>query len=146
MKPLYLILGLTVLAMASCARDEDERANNLEGELGDVKEEVREAGEAAQAYAARTKDELLAGAKQELDQLDARLQEWERKAETKSEEARAEARQTLAALKEKRKKVAEQFEEIQNSSGEAWKEVKSGFEAAMADFRKAFREAKGKFD
>lgn len=64
----------------------------------------------------------------------------------KTEEARVKWKETQASLEEKRKALEEKAEQLMKSGSAASSDLKVGFDSAFDELRKAFTEAKSKFD
>ena len=94
---------------------------------------------------AENKQTFVAAMDLRLKDLDVKIDELAQKSGTFKDTAKAQADQTLAALREQRVKLESQFDELKNSSGQAWKELQTGCETAMRDLEQAYEKAKSKF-
>ena len=72
-----------------------------------------------------------------IKKMKARLEEWKRdieQLETKADSAEGKLKQNyheqIARLQQQRDDAARKLEDLQNSSGDAWKDLKSGIEMA----------------
>ena len=84
--------------------------------------------------------------------LQAQLDEWKAdiaKLRAKAEKAQAEARlkymEEVDDLRAQQKKAEARLEALQNAHGEAWKDMKSGVEAAWDEMGDAMKRAWGRF-
>ncbi|MBI3879632.1 MAG: hypothetical protein HY301_06155 [Verrucomicrobia bacterium] len=111
----------------------------------DVKKEVKEAVDTARNYVADNKDQFLASTEQKFKELDLKIDELGKKAETLTTDAKAEVSRALDALHEQRTELGQKFDDLKKSSQEAWKDAKTGFESAWAELEKAYDNAKSKF-
>lgn len=59
--------------------------------------------------------------------------------------ARAKAEQQLTALRQKRDQVFEKLKDLNSSSADAWHQIKSGVDAALADLGSAYQKAMAEF-
>ena len=91
------------------------------------------------------KESFIASMEQKLKEFDAKIGELVKKTEGYKDDAKTQADQALAALREQRAKLSTQFESLKQASTDAWKELKAGFEAAFADLQKALEDARSKF-
>lgn len=94
---------------------------------------------------AESKDAFIASMDQKLKDFDAQLDEMARKSADYKDEAKVQADQAMASLRDQRAKLEAQFNELKRSSADAWTEVKAGFQSALNDLEKAFQNAKAKF-
>ena len=96
----------------------------------------------------KTQDEqhraYLAQAKAELNELDAQIRVLQAKAE-RTADARIEPGSGFEELWKRREDLGVRLRELQQTSGEAWKDVQGGLEAAMASMREALRSALERF-
>jgi hypothetical protein len=97
------------------------------------------------AVAAAEKTGFITSAEQKLKEFDTKIDELAKKSEGYKDDAKTQAEQALATLREQRAKLNEQFDNLKKSSAEALKELKTGFEAAFSELEKAYENAKSKF-
>lgn len=79
--------------------------------------------------------------KQNLDKWNADITQWEAKAKVAKTDMQIEYEMQLESLRKHRDEAMEKMKEIQASSGEAWKDMVSGADAAWASMREAFEKA-----
>ena len=142
---LAMMLVLALGALAGCGENEQTQSKPSAVSKEDVKKEAKEAYDATKAYtqeqmqAFREQTETrLTEYKKDIDQLQA-------KAENLGGDAKAKAEQQLTALHQKRDEVSEKLKELSSSSGNAWKELKSGIDASMEDLGNAYKKAAAEF-
>jgi len=142
---LAIMLLLAMGALPGCGENEQTQSKPATVSKEDVKKKAKEAYDATKAYtqeqmqAFREQTETrLAEYKKEIDQLQA-------KAEKLEGDAKAKAEQQLTALGQKRDEVSEKLKDLSSSSGNAWKELKSGIDAAMEDLGNAYKKAAAEF-
>ena len=97
------------------------------------------------AAAAADKAGFLSLTEQKLKDLDTKIDELAKKSESLKDDAKAQADQALAALRDQRAKLNEKFDELKKAGTEAWKELKVGFESVLNELEKAYENAKSKF-
>lgn len=131
-----LTLCLAALTLVGCGGGDSSSSDEQSGDgvTGqDVQREMQQAAEAAGEYAAKTKDQAVAEARKQLDQLNEKMAEWQTKAAELSGEAKKKAEEKLAELKEQSKHLDEKWKQLKDVSAEAW-----------ASAQKEFAEAAGK--
>ena len=97
------------------------------------------------AAAAAEKTGFIASTEQKLKDLDTKIDELATKSAGYKDDAKAQAEQALATLREQRTKLNEQFEGLKQAGAESWKELKAGFESALNELEKAYENIKSKF-
>jgi len=80
-----------------------------------------------------------------LKEIKARMEMLEAKAVQAKAEFKPEYQKHLYELRQKREALRSKLDEIKKSSGEAWKDVQQGAQAAWDELDKAFRDASNKF-
>jgi lipid II:glycine glycyltransferase (peptidoglycan interpeptide bridge formation enzyme) len=91
------------------------------------------------------RDEYVEKLKQQLDQWNAEVSQWESKAKLAQESMRAEYEKQLAAYRSKRDHALEQLSKVQSATGEAWKEFARAADDAWARMSEAFEKAGSHF-
>lgn len=108
----------------------------------EVRREINEAMDAISRYSAAKRDEALERASKALSDLDAQLEEREKRLRKDwsemSERARQEAVETTNELKRHRNELAEWYGGMKHGSQKAWGEVRSGFSRAYAELKNAW--------
>jgi chromosome segregation ATPase len=142
---LAMMMLLALGALPGCGEKEQTQSKPATVSKEDVKKEAKEAYDATKVY---TQEQMqafweqtetrLAEYKKEIDQLQA-------KAEKLEGDAKAKAEQQLTALGQKRDEVSEKLKELSSSSGNAWKELKSGIDASMEDLGNSYKKAAAEF-
>jgi len=144
-KGLLTIMVLALLTVPSCGKKENPggKANAVSSQ--DVKKEAKEAYDATKAYTQeqiqgfrQETEDKLAQYKKDIDQLQAKAERLEGNARTKAE-------QQLEVLRQKRDEVSEKLKDLSSSSADAWGQIKSGVDAALADLGSAYQKAVNEF-
>jgi CHASE3 domain sensor protein len=144
---LYMItvalLGMSSVNYASgqeSAKQETEKASAKE-----VHQKVDDTAEAIKNYSIEKRDEAAKKAKASLDALDAHINALEDRIDKNwdkmDQAARAQARSTMKALRERRVLVAEWYGALKNSGGIAWEDVKKGFSDAYKSLKESWEKA-----
>jgi len=92
-----------------------------------------------------TRAEYIENLKQNLDKWNTDLAKWEAKAKVAKTDMRIEYEMRLEALRKQREEAMAKLQEVQASSGEAWKDMRAGADAAWASMREAFDKATSHF-
>jgi ElaB/YqjD/DUF883 family membrane-anchored ribosome-binding protein len=95
---------------------------------------------------AETKDEFVSEMDKKMKDLDAKISELAEKSKGYQADAKTQADQALASLREQRDKVNQKFEQAKAAAADAWKDMKSGVEVAMNQLETAYENAKSKFN
>ena len=80
-----------------------------------------------------------------LDQWRAEIDKLEARAAELGADARIEYGKQIDALREKQQKARASLDRLESASGEAWKDLRSGIEAAWDDLGRAVRTATDRF-
>ena len=131
-----------ILILAACGQDE-EPAEKVTAE--EVKQEAGEAAEAAATFTQQEMDSFVEQMEGQLANFDAKIEDLQSRAESLSGEAREDVDQKLSALKDKRDQAREKLEALKSSSADAWEELKSGLQSAMFELNRAMENAAAEF-
>lgn len=110
----------------------------------DLKRESREAVDAARQYSAQQKEAFQKRMQKELDDLQPKIEELKRQAESASEQVRIEAKRQIRELEKERDKASRKLTELQAAGEEAWGELKTGMNAALTELRQSYDRAKSR--
>jgi multidrug resistance efflux pump len=87
----------------------------------------------------------LAKARASLSELDAQIQLLQARAEKQATDTRIEYGNELGELRKRRDELGDRLKELQQSGGDAWKDLLNGLESAMASMRDNLRAAIERF-
>ena len=90
-----------------------------------------------------TRNEYVEQLKKNLDQWNADIAKWEVKAKGAQTDLRIEYEMQLEALRKHREEATAKLQEVQASSGEAWKDIRTGADAAWVHARPGVRDEAG---
>jgi hypothetical protein len=138
---LVTLLALSVVLSACGQSDSDKSPVTAQ----DVKTKTTEAMDAAADYAAQTRAEYMEKARKELDNLNVKIQQLQKEAQAAGSESKAVLGEQVKRLQEQQRALEQKFTRFQSQGGEAWDEMKSGFEQAMASLEQAYEKARDKF-
>ena len=142
---LAIIIILAMGALQGCGDDEQTRSEPATVSEEEVKEEVKEAYDTTKAY---TEDQMQAFSEKtetKLAEYEEKINQLQEDAEKLEGDAKAEAEEQLAALRQKRDEIAEKLKELGSSSASAWEQIKTGIDSAMEDLAKAHSKASAEF-
>ena len=97
-----------------------------------------------------TKDSYLKKMKAKFDDLNYKWSLERNKLEAKAQHAKVEVKKNfegkLKTLHERREKMSQRLDQIDNSSEEAWKDIKDGVDSAWKSLNEAIKRARSHFD
>jgi TolA-binding protein len=126
---LAFLLG-SLLAVSACSKKEESRPpSKVSAE--DVKKETKEAIGTAMDYAKQERDGFASKAQKDLDELNLKIEELKKKAQEATGEAKAKLDEQIKRLQQEQKAAAEKLDELKSATGEAWKDLKAGVQAAI---------------
>lgn len=150
MKTLLPIITVTALALlAGCSRTEqtgDSQQSEAPVTAQAVTDSYKDAAATTKEYVAENKDAFVAAMDKRLNELDTKIAELAKKAESYTDDTKVQADKTVANLREQREKMKIKFDELKSSSADAWKDVKAGFASAMDELEKVYDNAKSEFN
>jgi hypothetical protein len=111
-----------------------------------VAAETREALQTTGKFVAQNKDELVAEVREELRDVNTKLDEMQAQADSLSAEARSEFQQRWQTVTEKREALKTKLDELSASTGDAWRELRDGTQQAWDEFAGAVDKAADQFD
>jgi TolA-binding protein len=139
---MFVVLGL-LLALGCEQKPVNQTPGKVTSE--DVRRDAGQAVETAGEYSQQAKDEFQTKLEAQLAELDGRIAKLREKSADLKDEAKVNWDKTMADLETKREAARVKLAEVGQSSGEAWKDVQKGAQAAWDDLDKAFRDASTKF-
>ena len=97
---------------------------------------------AESASPSETKAEYMKKARARLDELGARIDALEVKFKKTGAAADEGLKKRIAALKKRRQAARKSFAALKRASGEAWRDLKAGFDAGLEDIQRELDDAK----
>lgn len=91
------------------------------------------------------KDAYREKAKARLDQWRAEIDKLQAKAAEASADTKIEYEKQLQALRDKQQEMRQQLDELGSASGDAWKDIKAGLDAAWDDLESSVKNARERF-
>jgi TolA-binding protein len=130
MKRLIYLMAVALLLWPACSAENKPSGQNRDKEAAAVRQQ-------RQMY----QDKIQA----KLRELDAEIDTLEAKMEEQKKLNRKKLEPQIAELDRKRESARQELEKLNNSSAEAWRDVKGGIDAAMDDLETACKQAASKF-
>lgn len=93
----------------------------------------------------KTKDEYISYLHKKLDDWNQDIDRLLDNVDRIDEKSRAELRQNIQALKDKRDNIEAKISELNQSGGEAWEDIKSGLDLAREAMNAAAKSATSRF-
>ena len=107
----------------------------------EVKKEALEAYKKAEAYAGVKKDEYIKKMQEGLVDLSEKIEKLKAKAKGAQGEAAIKMNKALAELKIKHEAAKKKLGELGKDTSSAWSALRSGFDKAMGELKKAYDDA-----
>jgi hypothetical protein len=134
MKPiLSLTLGVVALAFAGCNNNQPTGAD------------TPGAAQSVDNHLIQDREDFIVSANQKMKDLDSGIRELSAKAESYTGDAKIQADQTLAALREQRAVLGTKYDALKQSTETGWMNARTGFQGACDDLQRAYEDAKSKF-
>lgn len=137
----YILLVLVLIASSVSLSNEgtgEKIGKKVDKAVDDVSEFSKEQREKIQ----KEFKVQLSNMDQEISELKIKAKEVK---ETASEESKKQINEQLAFLEKRRKELKVEFKSLQNSSGKAWDEIKTGFQNSIMTLKESFKKAKQEF-
>ena len=91
------------------------------------------------------RDEYVAKLKSQIDEWNAEAARWEARGKQAQADTQAEYQRQLAQFQSRRDAAMNEVQRLQSASGEAWKQMMQGAEAAMKSMQAAIERARSEF-
>jgi TolA-binding protein len=139
MKRLVCVMAMALLLWPACGTEQNRASQNESS-----------SAERASRERQRYQDQIEAKLREldrEIDALTSRIKEESSEDRTKArqQEYRIKVQQQMAELRRKRDTTQRQLDRLQNSSQDAWKDMKVGIDAALQDLQAAYDRAASDF-
>jgi hypothetical protein len=92
-----------------------------------------------------TRDEYVAKLKSQIDNWNVEAAKWEAKAKDAQAGTQAEYHRQLAQFRTRRDAAMNEVRRLQNASGDAWRDMMQGADAAFKSMQAAFEKARSEF-
>lgn len=145
MKIKHCVITLaTAVALTGCKPD-DQQVSTPATNSAELKQQAKDDLSVAKDSAVQTKDEFLAAMDKKMQVLDANIKDLSDKSANYTDDAKVQSDKALANLRGQRAIVQEKYDQLKQSSQDAWDKTKDAFSAAWTDMQKAYDDAKAKF-
>lgn len=91
------------------------------------------------------KEEVIQKLKDQLDEVSNKIDQYERKAEIKEAEGKAEFQTKLTQLQAKKQEISNRIDEAEQASDEKLQEIKGNIDEALSKFKAGFEDLKKSF-
>jgi uncharacterized coiled-coil DUF342 family protein len=136
MKKIIILIALILIQSASAVSHKGEVAKKKTVEAFDVTKE----------YTIEQKDEFVTGLRQDLRELDQKIDALKAKASTTSAQVSKEAKSQIASLDQQRMELNSKIDRLSTASQSAWGEMRSGIQSAYQNLKGSFNKASAKFN
>ncbi len=99
-----------------------------------------DAAEAAKAYTIQQKEAFQKAIQKELNEMQVKIADLQKKTRAASVEARADLRKAIQELEKKKDEARKKLEEVNESTTSAWSTLKEGLHTAVTDLKKSYTE------
>ena len=137
MKRNAVILGLAFVVAVNAA---GLRAQSTSGEK--MKADAKQTVNDVKTYVGEKKADYEKRTKAELDDLDAKIAQLDKKMSDLSIDGKKKAKAQVKELKKKRKAVGMKFAKVKAASEKEWEKFKAGVDDAVNDLKKAYENFK----
>ncbi|MBA2485814.1 MAG: hypothetical protein H0V35_06905 [Nitrospira sp.] len=103
--------------------------------------DTKDAAEATKAYTIQQKEAFQKAIQKELNEMQVKIADLQKKTSAASVEARADLRKAIQELEKKKDLARKKLEEVNESTTAAWSTLKEGITTAVTDLRKSYTEA-----
>ncbi len=142
---LAIILLLGVGAFNGCGEKKQDQSKTEKVSGKDVKEKTMEAYDATRAYTQEQVQAFNEQMKTKLAEYNDDIDKLQAKVEELGGDAKAKAEQQMTELRQKRDDVSKKLQDLSSSSGNAWEQLKSGIDTAMEDLGNAYEKVVAEF-
>jgi TolA-binding protein len=129
----FALLSVALFLSACGKQDKPVVEEQTEVSIETVKEETKEALEAAKAYTLQQKQEYQEKAEAKLDEIDITIAQLKGRAEKASDEAKTKLDAQVEELQKKQEAAREKLQELESAGAEKWEDLKSDMDAAIDD-------------
>lgn len=135
------VLGITPVCFADTSSDKTS--------MQEVKQETEDLLQTFKAYTVDQKEEAIRSTNAALHNLDKRIDALETEVdeswETMNRDVRKKARDSLKSMRKQRIQVAQWYGRLQESTGNAWEQMKDGFSDAYERLHEAWEKSEREF-
>ncbi len=129
---------LSTLLLVACGEREEPTKVEKAPSAKEVKEGAKEAVEEIAAHVQKQREEYERRIEAELEEYGKKLAELQSKVKGVEQQAKADFDQKIEALQKKQQLAHDKLEELKSAGSDAWKNMKSGVEAAMEELDRAY--------
>ena len=131
---------LLTIAPWTVGADDQPQPSTTDKMVRDTKNAV----EVTKQYTLQQKDAFQKTIQVELNEMQAKIAQLQKKTSAASVEARGEMQKAIQDLEKKKDEARKKLEEVNESTSSAWSTLKDGMTAAVEDLKKHYKEAVSK--
>ncbi len=106
--------------------------------------DTKDAVEATKQYTIQQKEAFQKAIQNELNEMQVKIADLQKKTSAASVEARAEMQKAIQDLEKQKDEARKKLDEVNASTSSAWSKLKDGMNTAVADLKKSYKEAVSK--
>ncbi len=138
---LLAALSAAALGAWGCREDTDVASESQSSATAeDVRRETTDALEAVTEYLGEKKDEFVARADKELDELAGRFEEWKRRGGETTSQSGERLEALRARVAEKLTQARKELADLKGAGEQTWRDAAGQFSRAMTELRQAYEE------
>ncbi len=137
-----ICLAVAVFAVGCKPSDEKSTAEQIDKLNDKLKTETKEAARDIKDYTFAQKAEFIGKMQSQVTEINKDLDQLAAKIEKSSDEAKAEAKPELQALREKADQLGKQIDEARNATESTWDSIKEGSRKAYNELKDGFNQAR----
>jgi TolA-binding protein len=146
----FLLFAILVMVGCTEPRNEPGKANRPAGTTTETtaeraKRETREAAEAIEDWTADKRVEAQLEMEEELSELDGRMAELSQRIETATGSVKERLQEEWKELEPQRELAKKRLDELKESSGEAWIDIRESAKSAFESLRQGVNRASSRF-
>ena len=142
---LAIMLLLAMGVFTGCGEKEQGQGKTEKVSANDVKEKTMEAYDATKAYTQGQMKAFHEQTKSRLSEYNDDIDKLQAKVEELGGDAKTKAEQQMIALRQKRDDVSKKLEELSSDGGDAWEQLKSGIDTAVEDLGNTYKKVAAEF-
>lgn len=133
-----VISMLVLLGAAGCSKTDEDGTGSGQSVGEQVQEQASRAMGSVSQAATETKDQFVAGAQQQLDQLQQKYQQWKAKHPAETEQAQQKLSELQATVESHLKTASDSLAKAKEAGADAWQTVASSAREALTSAQTAY--------
>ena len=133
-----ILTAVSLLGVAGCSKSKEDTGGNAQSMGQQMQEQAGRAMEAASQFAGQTKDEVVAAAQKQLDNLQQKYQQWKAEHPAQTEQAQQKLNELQTAVESHLKTASDSLTKAKSAGADAWQTVASSAREAIASAQTAY--------